>query len=157
MDQAGLGSPKAATERRAFVVDVQTRLASRHAPGKHCLSPAADRLSPTYTAGTRTGAGILGRWKCWRSWRPGRTSMMRGVRKAVRRRGHRLLARVCGTIVRVDTLDELVALTFDDGPDPESTPQLLDLLARHGARATFFMIGERAAAHPELVSRVASQ
>jgi len=83
--------------------------------------------------------------------------MMRGVRKAVRRRGHRLLARVCGTIVRVDTLDELVALTFDDGPDPESTPQLLDLLARHGARATFFMIGERAAAHPELVSRVASQ
>lgn len=43
-----------------------------------------------------------------------------------------------------------VALTIDDGPDPEVTPAVLDLLERHGARATFFCIGERAARHPAL-------
>ena len=44
-----------------------------------------------------------------------------------------------------------VALTFDDGPDPEVTPAVLDLLDRRGARASFFCIGVRAEAHPELV------
>jgi peptidoglycan-N-acetylglucosamine deacetylase len=43
-----------------------------------------------------------------------------------------------------------VALTIDDGPDPEVTPQVLALLAQHGAQATFFCIGERAARHPQL-------
>lgn len=43
-----------------------------------------------------------------------------------------------------------VTLTFDDGPDPEVTPQVLDILARHRIRATFFCIGEKAAAHPEI-------
>lgn len=45
-----------------------------------------------------------------------------------------------------------VALTFDDGPDPNTTPAVLATLRRHGARATFFVIGERAARHPELVA-----
>ncbi len=44
-----------------------------------------------------------------------------------------------------------VALTFDDGPDPEVTPRVLDLLDAYGARASFFCIGERAAAFPDLV------
>ncbi|EHM01894.1 polysaccharide deacetylase [Acetobacteraceae bacterium AT-5844] len=44
-----------------------------------------------------------------------------------------------------------VALTFDDGPDPTLTPQVLALLERHGARASFFLIGERARRHPDLV------
>ncbi len=48
-----------------------------------------------------------------------------------------------------------VWLTIDDGPDPEDTPRLLDLLDRHGAKATFFVIGERAARHPELVREIA--
>jgi peptidoglycan/xylan/chitin deacetylase (PgdA/CDA1 family) len=43
-----------------------------------------------------------------------------------------------------------VAITIDDGPDPEVTPQVLDILAQRGIQATFFCIGERAAAHPEL-------
>lgn len=47
-----------------------------------------------------------------------------------------------------------VALTFDDGPDPEVTPLILDLLERHGARATFFCIGERAARHPALMREI---
>jgi peptidoglycan-N-acetylglucosamine deacetylase len=48
-----------------------------------------------------------------------------------------------------------VALTFDDGPDPEVTPQVLDLLDQHGARASFFCIGSRARTHPALVRDIA--
>ncbi len=48
-----------------------------------------------------------------------------------------------------------VSLTFDDGPDPEVTPCVLDLLDRHQARASFFCIGEKAAAFPELVREIA--
>lgn len=49
---------------------------------------------------------------------------------------------------------ELVALTFDDGPDPAVTPAVLELLATAGARATFFCIGNRAEAHPDLVAAI---
>lgn len=45
-------------------------------------------------------------------------------------------------------------LTFDDGPHPEHTPAVLDVLARHGATATFFMVGREIAAHPEIVRRI---
>lgn len=47
-----------------------------------------------------------------------------------------------------------VALTFDDGPDPEVTPRVLDLLDRWGARASFFLIGRRAAARPQLAAEI---
>jgi peptidoglycan/xylan/chitin deacetylase (PgdA/CDA1 family) len=48
-----------------------------------------------------------------------------------------------------------LALTFDDGPNPAWTPQLLDALAEHGVRATFFMVGRYAETEPALVRRVA--
>lgn len=44
-----------------------------------------------------------------------------------------------------------LALTFDDGPDPTSTPRLLDTLAAHGATATFFVLADRVGRHPELL------
>jgi peptidoglycan/xylan/chitin deacetylase (PgdA/CDA1 family) len=47
-----------------------------------------------------------------------------------------------------------IALTYDDGPNPTATPQLLEVLARYNARATFFMIGKHARLHPELVHAV---
>jgi len=47
-----------------------------------------------------------------------------------------------------------VWLTIDDGPDPRSTPRILELLARHGARATFFVVGDRVRAHPELARAI---
>ncbi|MFN2496499.1 MAG: polysaccharide deacetylase family protein [Pseudonocardiaceae bacterium] len=50
--------------------------------------------------------------------------------------------------------DRVVALTFDDGPTPEYTPQVLALLTRYHAVATFCMIGSEAVRHPELVRRV---
>jgi len=60
-------------------------------------------------------------------------------------------------LTHVLTNDPVVALTFDDGPDPVYTPRLLDVLARYSARATFFMIGARAERLPELVTRVATE
>lgn len=44
-----------------------------------------------------------------------------------------------------------VALTFDDGPDPDFTPKVLDLLEEHQIKATFFLVGEKALKHPDLV------
>lgn len=48
-------------------------------------------------------------------------------------------------------------LSFDDGPHPEHTPRLLDLLARHDARASFFLIGQRVEQHPALVERIVAE
>jgi peptidoglycan-N-acetylglucosamine deacetylase len=60
-------------------------------------------------------------------------------------------------VYRVMTNQPLVALSFDDGPHPTFTPQVLDILERHGAKATFFLIGERALRHPDLVARIRRQ
>jgi peptidoglycan/xylan/chitin deacetylase (PgdA/CDA1 family) len=58
--------------------------------------------------------------------------------------------------LRFTTTRREVWLTIDDGPDPEDTPRLLALLAEHRAHATFFVIGENAARHPELVQTIAA-
>ena len=62
-----------------------------------------------------------------------------------------------GTIVRAEVSEPIVALTFDDGPDPASTPRVLDVLESAGARGTFFMIGHRARHRPDLVAEVAQR
>lgn len=59
--------------------------------------------------------------------------------------------------VAVATTERVVALTFDDGPDPRWTPAMLDDLARFGARATFFVTGEHALEHPEIVRRAVAE
>ncbi|WP_073483922.1 polysaccharide deacetylase family protein [Streptoalloteichus hindustanus] len=62
-----------------------------------------------------------------------------------------------GEIVdRVDTDQKLVALTFDDGPDPAGTRAVLDTLAARGVPATFFLIGRDLAAHPDLGRAIAA-
>jgi peptidoglycan/xylan/chitin deacetylase (PgdA/CDA1 family) len=63
---------------------------------------------------------------------------------------HLLPARLSGISTR-----HHVALTFDDGPDPASTPAFLDLLAAYDVRATFFLLGRYAAREPQLVRRMA--
>lgn len=47
-----------------------------------------------------------------------------------------------------------VHLTFDDGPDPDTTPRLLDMLVAHGIRASFFILGRQAIRYPRLVRRI---
>lgn len=60
-------------------------------------------------------------------------------------------------VFSVATCDSLVALTLDDGPSPAHTPAVLDVLAAHGARATFFVVGRRVAAHPDLARRALAE
>jgi len=66
-----------------------------------------------------------------------------------------LAGEILGAITHVATPDPVAALTFDDGPNPKFTPCLLDILEKHKARATFFMLGENAQRYPQLVQRVA--
>jgi peptidoglycan/xylan/chitin deacetylase (PgdA/CDA1 family) len=58
-----------------------------------------------------------------------------------------------GSLIRVATAEAALALTFDDGPHPEDTPRVLEVLERHGARGTFFTVGKSARRHPEVVAR----
>lgn len=60
-------------------------------------------------------------------------------------------------ITRLRTRDRAVALTFDDGPNPDATPLILDVLADRGVKATFFILGRHAERWPDLVKRVADE
>lgn len=55
------------------------------------------------------------------------------------------------------TDEMLVALTFDDGPHPANTPELLDLLKKHNVHATFFVVGKWVDAYPELAHRIVDE
>ena len=57
-------------------------------------------------------------------------------------------------VVRLNTDQKVVALTYDDGPNPPYTERLLDVLAKHNVKATFFVIGNRIERHPETVRRM---
>lgn len=61
---------------------------------------------------------------------------------------------VCSAFTHFETQRKEIWLTIDDGPDATDTPRILDLLEAHRARATFFLIGERAAKSPELVAEI---
>ena len=69
-----------------------------------------------------------------------------------------VLARVSSldpdVVFRIDTTERLIALTIDDAPHPEVTPGILRVLREHRTRATFFIIGSHAEAHPELVESI---
>ena len=62
-----------------------------------------------------------------------------------------------GVITRFDTTAREVWLTIDDGPDPRDTPDLLDLLAEHQARATFFVVGKKAEQNRALCRRIVAE
>jgi peptidoglycan-N-acetylglucosamine deacetylase len=64
-------------------------------------------------------------------------------------------SRLLGPVVtRFDTARDEVWLTIDDGPSPDDTESMLDLLDEHGARATFFVVGERVAEQPETIAAI---
>lgn len=69
-------------------------------------------------------------------------------------RNSRLFGSVMG---RLPTRERLVSLTFDDGPNPDATPRILDVLGQYGIRAAFFVLGAHAERWPELVYRMASE
>jgi peptidoglycan/xylan/chitin deacetylase (PgdA/CDA1 family) len=66
-----------------------------------------------------------------------------------------LITRIFGfRVFRKGKSKSKYSLTFDDGPDPRYTPQLLDLLKGYNAKATFFVVGRNAEQHPELLKRI---
>jgi peptidoglycan/xylan/chitin deacetylase (PgdA/CDA1 family) len=65
-----------------------------------------------------------------------------------------LVSPLLGSIHCARTSDPVVSFTFDDGPDENETPRILDALASSGARATFFVLGERARRYPQLVRMI---
>ena len=65
-------------------------------------------------------------------------------------------SRIFGEALIAPARPDELALTFDDGPNATWTPRLLEVLARHEVRATFFLLGSRAEAQPELVRRIAA-
>ena len=73
-----------------------------------------------------------------------------GVPLALRRWQVRRLGTYCAA-------HRVIVLTYDDGPSPETTTALADLLLRHGSVASFFMIGARAVAYPGLVARLLAE
>jgi peptidoglycan/xylan/chitin deacetylase (PgdA/CDA1 family) len=80
--------------------------------------------------------------------------------RAVRHQRYEPIARLMARAVPmdvvffVDTSVPAVALTFDDGPHPDTTPALLDVLEAHDALATFFLVGQRILVHQELLLRI---
>lgn len=62
---------------------------------------------------------------------------------------------VGGAVFRIAPIS--VALTFDDGPNIEQTPVILDVLAKKDIKATFFLIGQRSVQHPEITRRIANE
>lgn len=74
-----------------------------------------------------------------------------------------LLPTICGRVLHLGTHYQghrnipRVALTFDDGPDPLHTPKVLEILKKHNAHATFFVVGQHAKKHPELVKQVLAE
>lgn len=78
------------------------------------------------------------------------------------RLGLLLITAVCSfsaqaNINNVQTTQMLIALTFDDGPVPGDTEEILDILKREGAKCTFFVEGRRVAEHPDIARRIIAE
>jgi peptidoglycan/xylan/chitin deacetylase (PgdA/CDA1 family) len=66
-----------------------------------------------------------------------------------------LITRIFGVgVFRKGNVRREIAFTFDDGPDPKYTPQLLDLLKKHNVKATFFVLGQKAELNPAIIKRI---
>jgi peptidoglycan/xylan/chitin deacetylase (PgdA/CDA1 family) len=70
---------------------------------------------------------------------------------------HREMLQLWADLPGLERVDHGVAFTFDDGPDPEATPEVLDALDRAQIRATFFLVGEQVEAHPKLAREIVSR
>ncbi len=106
----------------------------------------------------RGGTGSRGRERVHlaRWWsRSTRRSSLTGSLRALAHT--RVGARAVGSLHGVVTNEPVFALTFDDGPDPNITPGILELLAARGELATFFMRADRAVEYPDLARRVAAE
>ena len=70
---------------------------------------------------------------------------------------NKILRLLCPAEYRIKSAGHAVYLTFDDGPCPETTPKILDILQRHDVKATFFCVGDNIIQHPELFARIKAE
>lgn len=99
-----------------------------------CENPCiVEQLAIGIAAGACAAAGVF----AWGAFAPG--------------------SEIFGRTIRFTSDAQTLALTFDDGPNPAVTPSLLDMLDRHGAKATFFVIGRYTAAEPALVREIGAR
>ena len=70
---------------------------------------------------------------------------------------NKILKLLCPAVYQISTAGHNIYLTFDDGPCPETTPQILDILQRHDVKATFFCVGDNIIQHPELFARIKAE
>jgi peptidoglycan/xylan/chitin deacetylase (PgdA/CDA1 family) len=122
-----------------------------HEPGT-VMSPSHRRMILAKTG--PTGCGSFSIRTSTNVWLVSRTlrSLERGAEKA----RHLVARHLAGAQRRVSAASNSIALTFDDGPDPEFTPRVLAILAEFDAKATFFLVGERVRAYPDLVANIAA-
>ena len=132
--------PTAASRfRQAHVLAGGVQLACVRAFGRCTLR---SRMHSSLAIGISAGLGAAGAWD-WRRAATLTQPMWPG-------------SRIFGEALIAPRRPGELALTFDDGPNPAWTPRLLDVLASHDVRATFFLLGSRAQAEPELVRRIAA-
>ena len=67
------------------------------------------------------------------------------------------MLRLWAELPGLERIDSGVAVTFDDGPDSDATPEILDVLERERVKATFFMVGQQVEAHPEIAREVVAR
>jgi peptidoglycan/xylan/chitin deacetylase (PgdA/CDA1 family) len=70
---------------------------------------------------------------------------------------HREMLRLWSDLPGLERVDRDVALTFDDGPDPDATPDVLEALDAGQIRATFFLVGEQVEAHPDIAREIVAR
>ena len=122
--------------------------------------PVPDPWRPTLA--TRLSAGLHGTAAAvlalHPAWWPGLLGGVAANHLALAAAGAWPRSQLLGpTLHRLPQPGRRIALTFDDGPDPDATPRILDLLAASGATASFFCIGQRGARHPALLRRIVAE
>ena len=70
---------------------------------------------------------------------------------------NKILKLLCPAVYQISTVGHNIYLTFDDGPCPNSTPIILDILRQHNIKATFFCVGDNILKYPELFARIKSE
>jgi peptidoglycan/xylan/chitin deacetylase (PgdA/CDA1 family) len=70
---------------------------------------------------------------------------------------HRRMLQLWADLPGLERLEHGVAFTFDDGPDPDATPEVLDALDEADIKATFFLVGEQVEAHPKLAEEIVAR
>lgn len=124
-------------------------------PAKQQIQPQANHKQPTVQKKKQSSTKNQVRQKTKKTNRSGKRNTKRAHKREEDMSWVYMQKKYPGTFMTNGSRDKrVVSLTFDDAPDPRVTPAILDTLSQYHIRATFFLVGDRAAKHPELVKRI---